>query len=141
MCSSIRSAIINTDKNFFPWPWSEQFWADFLSTRKFMLVAQTKGDAFNGFALLELFEHEKMAHLYKIILLPECRGNGAGECFHRLILDKLKANDYNRVYLEVSAVNEGALRHYRRLDYQELTTKKNFYKNGDDAVVMELSLA
>ena len=52
------------------------------------------------------------------------------------LLEKAKANKIEQVYLEVKTTNARAIRFYEKNGFIGVTTRKNYYKDGSDALLM-----
>ena len=124
------------DRDYFPWPWTHEFWCVFLDSRNFQLEVVTDQDTVIGFALFEIFADDSLAHLYKIVVYDAYRECGAALRLHSSATNNLFK--INRIYLEVSIQNHKAIRFYERLGYKTIVVKKNFYADGNDALAMEL---
>jgi ribosomal-protein-alanine N-acetyltransferase len=76
-----------------------------------------------------------------IAVHPDYRGKGIGEALMRHVIDKVRANGATFVTLEVRPSNAGAVTLYRKLGFEILGTRKNYYTNPDeDAYLMGLVL-
>lgn len=76
-----------------------------------------------------------------IAVHPDFRGKGIGEALMRHVIDKVRANGATFVTLEVRPSNAGAVALYRKLGFEILGTRKNYYTNPDeDAYLMGLVL-
>ncbi|WGL58489.1 GNAT family N-acetyltransferase [Pigmentibacter sp. JX0631] len=71
------------------------------------------------------------------------RGKGVANFLLNILLNVMtKQENYkkNRVLLEVGINNIAALTFYKKFDFKQIATRKNYYKNKEDAVIMEKSL-
>ena len=59
----------------------------------------------------------------------------------RLVRDEHQAAGARRMFLEVDAGNEPAIRLYRKGGFIDAGLRKGYYRDGADAVVMALDLA
>lgn len=79
------------------------------------------------------------ATISQIAVLPEYRKNGLGS---KLLseMEKTFPKDIEDVVetitLEVRESNLGAISFYKKNGYENIVTKKHYYKNGEDAVYM-----
>jgi ribosomal protein S18 acetylase RimI-like enzyme len=93
-----------------------------------------------AFALYQLSPLEELAHLLKIVVVPESRGSGLAKVFMRDHLAMLRSEGFRRVYLEVALSNVVAQSFYKRLGFIELRRIKGYYQDGQTAVTMELAI-
>lgn len=79
-------------------------------------------------------------HLNNIAVHPEFRKRGiAGELL-KFAINSNKANNVEKIYLEVRADNYPALKLYESFDFQAVGVRKDYYKKGDDAILYTLEL-
>ncbi len=73
---------------------------------------------------------------------PECRGLGLGEAVMRFAIAKVRAAGAGFMTLEVRKSNVPAVSLYRKLGFEVLGDRKNYYtKPDEDAYVMGLVLS
>ncbi len=73
---------------------------------------------------------------------PECRGLGLGEAVMRFAIAKVRAAGAGFMTLEVRKSNAPAVSLYRKLGFEVLGDRKNYYtKPDEDAYVMGLVLS
>jgi len=76
-----------------------------------------------------------------IAVHPECRGLGLGEAMMRFAIAKVRAAGAEFMTLEVRQSNVGAVTLYKKLGFEVLGTRKNYYtKPDEDAYVLGLVL-
>lgn len=81
------------------------------------------------------------AELLNIAIDERERGKGIASMIMKQLLNDAKSRDCVRMLLEVRSKNDVARHLYRKLDFSELTVRKNYYSNpSDDAVIMERKL-
>jgi ribosomal-protein-alanine N-acetyltransferase len=73
---------------------------------------------------------------------PDCRGLGLGEAMMRHVVARVRGAGASFVTLEVRQSNTPALTLYKKLGFEVMGTRKNYYtKPDEDAYVMALDLA
>jgi ribosomal-protein-alanine N-acetyltransferase len=97
------------------------------------LKAQVNGQMV-GFIAGDIHRHEKVSWIATIGVLPEYRGQGIGE---RLLQACEAQLPYARVRLNVRVSNVDAIRLYEKFDYQHSGFWKDYYQDGEAALVME----
>jgi ribosomal-protein-alanine N-acetyltransferase len=76
-----------------------------------------------------------------IAVHPECRGLGLGEAMMRFAIAKVRAAGAEFMTLEVRQSNAAAVALYKKLGFEVLGTRKNYYtKPDEDAYVLGLVL-
>ena len=82
------------------------------------------------------------AAIHNLIIKDNYRNQGLGKVLIRLILGALEES-ITRIYLEVAANNEPALRLYRALGFTEIGRRQGYYsgeKLQSDAITMRLDV-
>lgn len=92
-----------------------------------------------GYASIRLFVPE--AELMRIAVGLGSRREGVGSQLLQAVQDAAAARGADRLLLEVAEDNEAALALYRRAGYREVGRRRNYYRSGAAAVLMERSLA
>jgi len=73
---------------------------------------------------------------------PDCRGLGLGEALMRYAIARVRESGATFMTLEVRQSNAPALTLYKKLGFEVMGTRKNYYtKPDEDAFVMALVLA
>lgn len=83
----------------------------------------------------------KKAKLYSIGVLKEFRAQGFSSLLLENSIQKLHTLDFKSLVLEVRRDNIDAIALYKRFAFHITKEQKQFYKDGCDAYIMELSLA
>jgi ribosomal-protein-alanine N-acetyltransferase len=136
---NFMSEVIQLDLVGFPLPWSQSSW-NHLDFKLHHLTAFTKDGIFVGFSLVSLPAGDSVAHLQKICLSKACRGQGMSKVFWSQLVDYYKDQGATSIYLEVQKSNSVAISFYQNVGFQTLRVAKNYYSNGDDALIMQLML-
>lgn len=76
-----------------------------------------------------------------IAVHPDFRGLGIGKKVMQEIIDRVKKDGVNYIFLEVRPSNSSALNLYIKLGFQKLGIRRNYYHNPvEDAIIMGKSL-
>ncbi len=115
--------------------WSESAWAEELASPDRYVLARLDRDArVMGVATFSCVA--EMADLHRVIVRPEARGQGVGASLVRAGLDWAAAVGGRRMLLEVRPDNQPAVDLYRGLGFEPVTTRRDYYGPGRDALVM-----
>lgn len=106
-------------------------------TRPF-LVAHDIHDKLLGYILA--IPQEEFAHIISIAVKPAFQGQGIGTKLLTALIDLMQKKHYNCFRLELRKGNERARKLYCRFNFRIIGTRKNYYFDGEDAIVMELEL-
>ncbi|TCI97751.1 ribosomal protein S18-alanine N-acetyltransferase [Aeromicrobium sp. IC_218] len=82
-----------------------------------------------------------VADLHRIATHPRSQGHGLGRALLDALLTAARAQEAERMLLEVAATNEPARRLYERAGFATIATRRRYYASGADALVMERALA
>jgi len=133
-------AILEIDGAAFSQPWSEKSFQDALDdkTRTVSLVAQSDDGTVCGFGFAwHVGEEGEIATL--AVADSEC-GKGLGETIVRALLKELHARGATQIFLEVRPSNISAQRLYEKIGFVQIGLRKNYYANGESAIVMKVAL-
>lgn len=79
--------------------------------------------------------------LANIAVIPEMRRRGLGEALLTRLLSAAVEKGAQRIFLEVRESNESARGLYKKVGFEEIGKRRNYYVNPrEDAVIMEKSL-
>lgn len=123
----------------FPQPWSANTLASELIENRFShcSVIEQAGNVV-GFAIYWRVAGE--GHLIRIAIDAAWRGWGLGRQYLAWLIEDMKINKVENVYLEVRQSNHPALRMYAHAGFANVGVRRKYYDNGEDAVLMSLSL-
>jgi ribosomal-protein-alanine N-acetyltransferase len=120
--------------------WPVQMFVDELSqpeTRRY-LIAETP-DGIIGYAGLMCIE--PIADVQTIAVIPEYEGKGIGTALLTELINESRRRGAADVLLEVRADNPRAQQLYRRFGFEQIHVRRNYYRDGVDALIMRLELA
>lgn len=118
-------------------PWSADSVASTLKAEQNYVVAANNGEI--GFAAASLaFD---TADILDVAVIPEMRGRKVARAMLVMLLDLLKRDGAESVYLEVRASNVPAIGLYNSLGFVPCGVRKNYYTSPrEDAALYVLSL-
>ncbi len=124
-------------------PWSKNMFFEELSrpsSHCFVLFERRHGywEELLGYICFRNLDGE--SELLSIAIAPGHRQRGLGKKLMEFYIDFCKQRGVKTFYLEVNPQNISALRLYQSLSYKEVGRRKNFYRNQEDALVMERSI-
>ena len=104
-----------------------------------VVVGEAPGGGPMGFAMWRDLGGE--AEILTIGVAPEARRAGLGALLLDAAATAARAAGAQRMFLEVDAGNEPAIRLYRNGGFVDAGLRKGYYRDGADAVIMALDLA
>jgi ribosomal-protein-alanine N-acetyltransferase len=117
----------------FPNPWSDNtFLGEIQNTGvSFPLVVVRKpGELVVGYIIYWHIREDVQVN--NIAVHPDFRKNGIGEALMRHVIEKVRKNGATFMTLEVRQSNEAAVTLYKKLGFEILGTRKNYYTNPDE---------
>lgn len=111
--------------------------AELLRPDRVALVV-TGADAILGYLVFMVVG--EVADLNRIAVVSGSRRLGVAAALLEAGLEQLPARDVATVLLEVSETNEAAIRLYARAGFTEIARRRRYYRDGTDAVMLELRL-
>lgn len=76
--------------------------------------------------------------LLNVAVDPKWRGFGFGKKLLLIMINEAVKEDISRIILEVRESNKNAIALYSEVGFKITHTRKNFYSDGENALVMEL---
>ncbi len=131
--------VLRLDQAFFPHPWSSEQWSELKPGQNILFTWRTQNTLI-GYCLFGISSGDDVAHLFKILIDPVHRQQRNAVLFWSAIVHALKIKKLSRVYLEVEASNQRAILFYEMAGFKLLRRNKGHYSNGEDALMMELTL-
>lgn len=80
------------------------------------------------------------SEILTLAVVPDTRRMGLGHALLRAAMRQAAAKDARTMYLEVAEDNAAARALYLKCGFTEVGRRKRYYANGDDALVMRVSL-
>jgi ribosomal-protein-alanine N-acetyltransferase len=126
----------------FPNPWSDDTFRGEIQNTSIsfpFVVARRPGD--EVVAYIVFWQIRDDVQVNNIAVHPDCRGLGIGEALMRFAVAKVRGEGAAIMTLEVRQSNTAALAIYKKLGFEVLGTRKNYYtKPDEDGFVMGLVL-
>ena len=79
-------------------------------------------------------------HVVSIAVDSQYRGKGVGKCLMNVLIKKFKETSIKTIRLEVAVSNLIAQTFYKKMGFRAIGRIKNYYRNGEDAFLMEKRL-
>lgn len=80
------------------------------------------------------------AEILNLFVSDKYRGLGLGKLLMQQVIDVCNEHKIEQLTLEVRQSNRYAYNLYKHLRFKEVAIRKNYYENGEDAVLMALEL-
>lgn len=129
--SIYQQDVLELLSDVFGYPYNSEYLNTGFS-EKYVALSERKIIGFLEFAVLF-----QTAEIFMIAVHRDFQGMGVGKKLMEFCLSKLKEKDIKEVYLDVSVKNSRAINFYRSYGFYVVYTRKEYYKNGDDAYLMK----
>lgn len=127
--------IVAIDAASFSQPWQPQTFAQSLQDDKTRVIVAQKEDEICGFGVAYVVGDE--GEIATLAVAQNARGHGLGVQLLRTLCDWSAARGAVRVFLEVRESNVAAQRIYGRLGFVVVGKRKNYYADGETALLMK----
>ncbi len=130
------TAVTALQRNNFAHPWSEQDYMDHLQDQdKIYLTALQDGIVVGSCVLWCSFE---TADLCNIVVDVSHRREGIAQALLHQAFKKCAGEGVEQILLEVRESNEAAIKLYVKLGFNEISLRKNYYRDPQEhAVIMQ----
>lgn len=127
--------VAGLEKLCFSDPWSEKSVASELENELALwLVAEDNGTVLGYIGSQTVMGESDMMN---VAVHPDYRKQGIATSLIAGLVEELRRRGSHSLTLEVRASNEGAIRLYRLLDFQEVGRRRNYYRNPrEDALIL-----
>jgi len=147
--------VLELERVLFPeQPWTaESFWAELaLGSDRVYLVAEDPTDQLLGYAGLSCPPEARGgdAEVMTVAVAPEAQGRGVGQELVAALVACARERGAGRLMLEVRADNEAAQRLYTAMGFEQVATRRGYYRGAEvdgepgaevDALILSLPLS
>ncbi len=127
--------VIEIDESYSTSPWSREIFINELRndfSYNFVLISHGKVAGFTNFWIIcDVMELNNFA------IRKEFRGKGLGRLFISFITESGKILNVSKIFLEVKKDNYNAISLYKKTGFYVAGLRKNYYSDGNDAILME----
>jgi len=142
-------SVINVNSVTLPEHYSDYFYYEILKDFPHtFLIAEMEGRVAGyimcrmeyGLSMTKRFGLAKKGHIISVAVLEEYRNKGIGSKLIQQAMEEIKTESGKECYLEVRITNEGAIELYKRIGFKVTSTLHGYYKDGESAYTMAISL-
>ena len=123
-----------------PWPMYTFIFELLENPRAILRVIRPRDNPRTVCGYFTLRVYKKRAHLTNITLHPKYRGQGLGRYLLAYAMYLAWSQGAERMWLEVRVSNTRAMRLYTSFGFQKIRLLPRYYRNGEDAILMEADL-
>lgn len=124
--------ILSSEKNG---AWTYEQLEHSLRLENVLCYVAKNDDKVLGFVLIEETPYD--FDILEIVVDQELRGRGIGTMLMKRVLDYAKLTHKEKTTLEVASDNKSAISFYEKFGFSQISVRKNYYKNGNDALIFQ----
>ena len=131
-------AVFRIERSSFAQPWPYGAFEHFLGQPGFLVADSGGANGVVGYVIGDLVTSggREMGHVKDVAVHPDHRGRGLGTALIGRGLSALSIQGVGSIKLEVRAGNDGAIGLYRAFGFGHHRTVREYYQNGEDALIM-----
>ena len=118
--------------------WSKKQWANEFRKKGIKVFGISLSETVIGICVFHVVLDEAQINFF--VVNPKYRKKGFGTYLMRYLIKECKNLNINKLVLEVSHDNFAAEKFYRRFDFFTVGIRRNYYKDGSDALLKEKNL-
>lgn len=92
---------------------------------------------YNSSSYIEFEILYEVINIINVYVDASYRNKGVATSMFKYLIENYK-NENNKIMLEVSENNIVALKFYEKLGFKNVSVRKKYYKDGSNAIIMEL---
>ena len=115
--------------------WTKTQWNHELKKDGIKVIGLLISNLLIGICVFHIILDEAQIHFF--VIDQKYRKQGFGSYFMNYIMKYCKKLSINKLFLEVSHTNVTAEKFYRRFNFSTIGVRKNYYKDGSDALLKE----
>jgi len=118
--------------------WSKRQWANEFKKENINIIGLYLSNLLIGICVFHLILDE--AQINYFVIKKRFRKKRFGSYLMNYLIEKCKKSNVNKLFLEVSQSNITAEKFYNRFDFFTVGIRKNYYRDGSDALLKEKNL-
>tara|TARA_B100000886_G_C20397600_1_gene481083 strand:- start:49 stop:489 length:441 start_codon:yes stop_codon:yes gene_type:complete len=118
--------------------WSKRQWSNEFKKKGNKVIGLLFKNFVIGICVFHIVIDE--AHINYFVVIKKYREKGFGSYLMSYIIKQCEKSNINKLFLEVSQNNIAAEKFYARFDFCTVGIRRNYYKDGSDALLKEKKL-
>ena len=118
--------------------WSKKQWAEEFKKEGVKVLGLLLSDLVIGICVFHLVLDEAQINFF--VINEKYRKKGFGSILMSSLIKQCKKLTVRKLFLEVSHTNSAAEEFYSRFDFSTVGIRRNYYKDGSDALLKEKKL-
>lgn len=130
--------VMEIENKSFAFPWKRSFFEYDLRRPNGCLLVAKQDDTILGY--IDAWQIDDELHLANIAVAPDYRQQGIASKMILKLIEIAKKRHIKSIYLEVRVSNKIAQKLYEKFGFVNIYNRKNYYPDGEDAMVYKKSL-
>ena len=118
--------------------WTKKQWANEFKKEGIKVIGLSLSNLLVGICVCHMVLDEAQINFFAIN--HQYRKKGLGTNLMSYLIKECEKLNLNKLFLEVSHTNIAAKQFYKRFDFSTVGIRKNYYKDGSDALLKEKKL-
>ena len=118
--------------------WSKKQWANELKKEDVKVFGLLLSNLLIGICVFQVVLDEAQINFF--VVNQKYREKGYGSYLMSYLIKKCEKSNIKRIFLEVSHTNSTAEKFYSRFEFSTVGIRRNYYKDGSDALLKEKKL-
>jgi len=118
--------------------WSKKQWANELKKEDVKVFGLLLSNLVIGICVFHVVLDEAQINFF--VVNQKYREKGYGSYLMSYLIKECEKSKINKIFLEVSSTNITAEKFYSRFDFSTVGIRRNYYKDGSDALLKEKKL-
>ena len=118
--------------------WSKKQWENEFNKEGTKVIALLLSKKIIGVCVIQVVVDEAQVNYF--LINQKFRRKGHGGFLMRYLIEKCEILNLKKISLEVSEINIAAEKFYNQFNFLTVGKRRNYYKNGSDAVLKEKNL-
>ena len=119
--------------------WSKKQWANEFKKEGIKVFGLLLSNFVIGICVLNVVLDEAQINFF--VVSQKYREKGYGSYLMSYLIKECEKSNINKIFLEVSSTNFTAEKFYSRFDFFTVGIRRNYYKDGSDALIKEKNLS
>lgn len=135
MSTADISQVLAIEQLNYPQPWSIELFKRELDNPFAYLLVCAMNKTVLGYVCFWAIAGE--VEIHNVASHPEHQGCGVGSALMGAVFDFIDRHDVHSAFLEVRCGNDSAIHLYEKFAFKSTSTRKQYYADGEDALLME----
>ena len=118
--------------------WSKKQWSQEFKKEGIKVFGLLLSNFVIGICVFHVVLDEAQINFF--VINPKYRNKGFGTYLMSYLIKECEKLEINKLFLEVSHTNNKAEKFYSRFDFSTVGVRRNYYKDGSDALLKEKNL-